>query len=55
VKEGERGGKGPIYEGKERRGRGLLLRETGGRKERREGWKRRGREFPPPPKVKVSR
>jgi len=37
VKEGERGGNGPIYEGKERRGRDLLLRETGGRKERREG------------------
>jgi len=48
VKEGERGGKRPIYEGKERRGRGLLLRETGGRKERREGMEKEGEGIPPP-------
>ena len=45
---GERGGKRPIYEGKERRGRGLLLRETGGRKERREGMEKEGEGIPPP-------
>ena len=53
MKEGERGGNGPIYEGKERRGRDLLLRETGGRKERREGMEKEGEGIPP--KVKVSR
>ena len=43
--------KGPTSNGRERRGRSLLLRRTKGTEERRR--QKRGREFPPP-KVKVS-